>query len=385
MSSMNAGITNVSPTARRINRKRVMLLLWYYDHRHHAGVARFAAERGWALEDAYTQIRLLPDKVDADGIISFHGNSQPFLDLLKAANCPVVDIGSYDNFSDYPRVKTDAPGIARMAIDYFTQHKYKTVGFVWEFEAAVVEQRKAATRQVAQERGLRYVEFHLNDLPRLREQALLPIGMLAVNDSVAVRALRACEDCGLAVPEEVALMGVDNFEYRCVPASVPLTSIDCNQECVGYEAAALLDRLMAGDDPPAGPIAVPPVGIVERESTGMIAVTDIEVARALRYVIQNYRARISLSDVARSTNLSLRRLQTRFKEQLGKTILQEINSRRIEHAQRLLESTGKRIHQVAGECGFGNSVKLIRVFKQYMGTSPKRYRKQSRRAELTEI
>ena len=86
-------------------------------------------------------------------------------------------------------------------------------------------------------------------------------------------------------------------------------------------------------------------------------------------------------DVARATIISLRRLQTRFKGQLGRTILQEINGRRIGHAQALLKQTNKKIRVVASECGFGGSVKLIRVFKQYVGTSPTRYRKQLRHVE----
>jgi LacI family transcriptional regulator len=118
------------------------------------------------------------------------------------------------------------------------------------------------------------------------------------------------------------------------------------------------------------------VRIVQRDSTDMLAVADVEVAKALRYIIANYRRRVGLRDVARATSISLRRLQTRFKDQLGRTILQEINGRRIAHAQELLRTTGKKIRVIAAECGFGGSVKLIRVFKQYVGTSPKRYRKQ---------
>src|SRR5882757_8629162 len=81
------------------NRKRVLLVLQYYDYRHHSGVARYAAQAGWALEDAYTMVRSLPDTWTGDGIISFHGPSQTFVDWLKQANLPVVDIGEYEAFS----------------------------------------------------------------------------------------------------------------------------------------------------------------------------------------------------------------------------------------------------------------------------------------------
>jgi LacI family transcriptional regulator len=125
---------------------------------------------------------------------------------------------------------------------------------------------------------------------------------------------------------------------------------------------------------------VPPRGIVERESTNIIAVQDLQVASALRFILQNYRRPIGLQEVAASTNLSLRRLQTRFKEHLGRTILQEINGRRVEHAKRLLGGTNLKIRAVAAESGFVSAVRLIRVFRQYAHQSPRQYRKEHNRA-----
>jgi LacI family transcriptional regulator len=367
---------------RRGNRKRVLLVLQYYDYRHHSGVAKYAAKAGWALEDAYTMIRGLPESWDGDGIVSFHGPSAPFVDWLKKAKVPVVDIGEYEDFSEFPRVTTDSNKIAQMAIEHFVEQGYKNVGFTWLFDNPFKAKRLAATKRAVEARGLRFFDVQLDQIASLPQQGALPIALLAANDATAVRALRACEDAGMLVPEQAAILGVDNFDYRCVPASVPLSSIDPDQERLGYEAAAMLDRLMAGGEPPERMLEIPPVGVVRRDSTDMMAVADVEVAKALRFVIANFKERVGLRDVAKATSLSLRRLQTRFKEVLGRTILQEINGRRVKHAQDLLKETNKRIHAVAGECGFGGSVKLIRVFKQYVGTSPKRYRKQVRRAEL---
>jgi LacI family transcriptional regulator len=370
-----------SPPRRGAGRKRVLLVLQYYDYRHHSGVARYAAEAGWALEDAYTMVRGLPHAWDGDGIVSFHGPSAEFVDWLKAARVPVVDIGEYDQFSDFPRVTTDGDRIARLAMDHFVEQGYRNVGFAWAFDNAFKAKRLAAARRAADDRGLTFFDVQLDQIAALPGQGALPVALLAANDGTAVRALRACEDAGLLVPEQVAILGVDNFEYRCVPASVPLSSIDADQERLGYEAAAMLDRLMNGQREERTVVEIPPVGIVRRASTDMRAVADVEVARALRFVISNFRRRLTLNDVAAATNLSLRRLQTRFKEQLGRTILQEINGRRVRHAQELLKDSNLKIRAVAGECGFGGSVKLIRVFKQYVGTSPKRYRKEVRKAE----
>jgi LacI family transcriptional regulator len=366
----------------RGDRKRVLLVLQYYDYRHHSGVARYAAEAGWALEDAYTMIRSLPDSWDGDGIVSFHGPSQEFVDWLKASKVPVVDIGEYEAYSDFPRVTTDANRISQAAVEHFVEQGYRNVGFTWLFDNAFKAKRLEAAKRAVEARGLNFFDVQLDQIASLSARGALPMALLAANDGTAVRALRACEDAGILVPEQVAILGVDNFEYRCLPASVPLSSIDANQERLGYEAAAMLDKLMTGQPIGRTIVEIPPAGIVKRASTDMRAVPDVEVAKALRYVIANFKTRVGLRDVAAATNLSLRRLQTRFKEQLGRTILQEINGRRVQHAQGLLKESNLKIRAVAGECGFGGSVKLIRVFKQYVGTSPKRYRKESRRAEM---
>jgi LacI family transcriptional regulator len=360
------------------DRKRVLLLLDYYDYRHHSGVAKYAMQAGWALEDAYTQVRSIPEGWTGDGVISFHGQNRQFVDWLKQTGLPVVDMGEDSGISDFPRVQTDNARIGEMAVEHFAERGYRNVGFAWIFDTIIKRRRQEAMETAAAARGLRFYDVPLERIALLGAEGAFPIGLLTPHDAIAVRALRACEDAGVLVPEQAALLGVDNFEYRCAPASVPLSSIDPDQERVGYEAAAMLDKLMSGITLKQRAIRVPPIGIVERDSTDMSAVADVEVARALRFIVQNFRTNLGLRDVARATDISLRRLQTRFKEHLDRTILQEINGRRVKHAQQLLSSTRKKIQVVAGECGFGSSVKLIRVFRQYVGTSPKRYRKQIR-------
>jgi DNA-binding LacI/PurR family transcriptional regulator len=196
----------------KARRKRVLLLLQYYDHRHHAGVARYAAAAGWALEDAYTHLRTIPPSWEGDGIISFHGPSQEFVDWLKGAKVPVVDMGEEQGLSDFPRVMTDHEAIARLAVEHFAERNFKSVGFVWAWDTVVKQRRLEAFRAEADRRGLRFVECSLEQVAGLAAARAFPIGLLAATDATAVRALRACEDAGVLVPEQAALMGVDNFE-----------------------------------------------------------------------------------------------------------------------------------------------------------------------------
>src|SRR3954463_4888245 len=125
-------------------RKRVLLALQYYDYRHHRGVARYATQAGWALEDAYTQYRSLPETWEGDGIISFHGNSDQFVDWLKRADVPVVDMGEDQGMSDFPRVQTDNEKIAQLAVDHYADRRYKNVGYVWFFDTAIKRRRQEA-------------------------------------------------------------------------------------------------------------------------------------------------------------------------------------------------------------------------------------------------
>jgi LacI family transcriptional regulator len=358
-------------------RKRVLLLLHHYDYRHHAGIARYAMQAGWALEDAFTQSHALPEHWTGEGIISCHGHSQPFVDWILRANVPAVDIGENPGLSEFPRVAPDNEAMVSLALDHFQARGYRNVGFTWAVENTAKRERMHAFAAAAEMRGLRFWDVPLERVPRLAAEGALPIALLATNDAAAIRALRALDDARVLVPEQAILMGIDNFPYRCEPASVALSSIDPDAQRVGYEAAALLERLMQGPAPERTTVLVPPAGLAERASTDMLAVRDVEVAKAVRYIALNAQRRVGLRDVARATDISLRRLQTRFKEQLGRTILQEINGRRVKHAKELLRATAKKIRVVAGECGFGSPVKMIRVFKQYEGVSPKRYRQQA--------
>ena len=167
-------------------------------------------------------------------------------------------------------------------------------------------------------------------------------------------------------------MGIDNFPYRCEPARVPLSASTPTNR-IGYEPPPC-STADARPGPERSTLR-PAGGIVERGFHGHGRRPDVEVARRAVHR-PNSQRRVGLRDVARATGISLRRLQTRFKEQLGRTILQEINGRGVKAAKELLRETAKKIRVVAGECGFGNSVKMIRVFKQYEGVSPKRFRRQ---------
>src|SRR5262249_13925373 len=149
----------------------------------------------------------------------------------------------------------------------------------------------------------------------------------------------ACRRINVRVPDEVAVIGVDNDEILCNLSSPPLTSVDINTERIGYEAAALLDRLMAGAGAPRQPKLLPPRGVVPRQSTDVLATEDHELAAVIRYIREHACEGLRLKDLLHTTGLSHRTLERRVRELLGRSPKEEITRVQLERAKRLLTET----------------------------------------------
>jgi LacI family transcriptional regulator len=171
------------------------------------------------------------------------------------------------------------------------------------------------------------------------------------------------------------VVGVDNDPIVAELGVVSLTSVDLARQRVGYEAAALLDRLMSGEKPPKKPIYVPPSGVVVRQSTQTLAVSDADVAKAIRFVHDNFRKPISVADVAANTFLSRRQLQTRFLKAVGHGMNEEISRQRIEFCKYLLTQTAHKVSAIATMSGFSDLNRMGKTFKRKVGITPQEYRR----------
>jgi len=207
----------------------------------------------------------------------------------------------------------------------------------------------------------------LSGLPR-------PLGLMACNDSRALQILEACRMAGLRVPEDVAVVGVDNEEAVCPFTDPSLTSIDQGSRQTGYEAALLLDKWMNGESVAPGKRSVSPVGIVVRGSTEILAVDDSDVAAALRYIREHACEQIGQDDVSRASGLTITTLRRRFKAVLGRTVHHEIQRVRIERAKQLLISTDWTFRQIAKQSGFCTAQHMSLRIRQATGYTPLQYR-----------
>jgi len=181
------------------------------------------------------------------------------------------------------------------------------------------------------------------------------------------------------VPHDVAIIGTGNEDVICASPPPTLTSIDLNYIQVGYQAAALLDRLMDGEKPPDQPQLIAPAALIPRQSTDSYAVTDPTVARALRFIAEHGHESISVDDVVAAAPTSRRSLQRRFQEAMQRSITDEIARLRTERAKRRLMETDELLKNVAADSGFSNLNHFYRTFVRLEGVSPKAYRKQYRR------
>lgn len=211
----------------------------------------------------------------------------------------------------------------------------------------------------------------LGTLPR-------PVGLMAANDRRARQIIEACHHLGLSVPEDVAVLGVDDDPVICELCQPTISSIDQSGRRIGRDAAELLSALMRGEPHGRGPRVVQPGGISERRSTDIIAVQDKLAAAALALVRSRACEGIKIADVADALAISRSTLQTRFKHAVGRTIHDEMRRVRIDTARRLLSDTDTPIKQVADQSGFRTVQHLTAVFRQVMGITPARYREEAR-------
>jgi LacI family transcriptional regulator len=211
------------------------------------------------------------------------------------------------------------------------------------------------------------VESWLDGLPK-------PIGIMGCNDVRGRQLLEVCALTRVSVPEEVAVLGVDDDQLLCELSSPPLSSIVLNTEEGGYQAAQLLDAMMKGHKITPRHIDVQPLWVVPRQSTDVLVVGDPEVAAAVRYIRANFQSSICVAKVVAQGRLSRRALELRFEQVLGRSIRTEIERTRLAWVKRVLIETALPVTRAAELAGFSNPSYLSEVFRREMGETPSEYR-----------
>ncbi|MHC5060134.1 MAG: XylR family transcriptional regulator [Planctomycetota bacterium] len=366
------------------------------------GLSRYAQLHGpWAVEMGYwnTYDIGLPqiERWDGEGILAAGIYSTETAQEIVESKLPAVTVEneladqlpSYAvNSNKIATIRTDSGAIGRIGAEYFLASGLRHFAFCGVGNRSWSRQRKESFQQRVQKAKL---DCHIYPEPNSgadnvweKERIAManwlrtlpkPAGILACNDERACELTEAAHLAGVMVPDDVAVLGVDNDELICNLPAPPLSSIGLNGEKAGFEAAKLLDKLMAKKKVTNYECIAEPTGVVTRKSTDIVAVEDQAVSAAIRYIRSHPGAMIRVDDVVNATPLSRRLLECRFRQNLGRSILKEIQRIHIEAAIKMLTETDLSIKKVAHKTGFSSSTHLGVTFKQRMKMTPLTYRK----------
>jgi LacI family transcriptional regulator len=359
------------------------------------GIARYHRERGrWSI---YFQPQGLGDppprwlqEWKGDGIIARIENFETAR-IVSTVGVPVVNLRSTLPQLPFPFIGADNRAVARLAAAHLLERGLKHFGLCGYPSGyhSGFDVRQSVFRTSIEQAGY---QCHELILPRGRirrpswemEQDRIakwllslphPVGILATTDDYGLQVLDACRRAGLEVPDRVAVLGCENDEYTCNLSIPPMSSIDLNSERAGYEAAALLERLMAGKRPPRRLPEIEPLGIVPRRSTDVFATDDARILQALRFIGSHACRPISVMDVVRHVQVPRTTLQILLHKTIGRTIHQEIRRVQMARARERLSRANVPIKRVALECGFKNVQYFTRAFQAATGHTPGQFRR----------
>ena len=307
---------------------------------------------------------------------------------------PVVNLGGgLAKAHGIPRVKVNDFKAGQMAADHLLSRGLRHLAFFGWSDLWYSEQRRRGFKERALRAGVKVDSFlqpsaegamrltwpkriegparWLASLPR-------PCGVFAVQDYRAQFLVETCSEAGLRIPEDIALIGMDNDETICEHSVPTLTSVSRNSERVGWEAMALLERLLQGKPTPVDDLLLDPDKVVERKSTDRQYCSDVLVQKAVDLIRENPGQRVNIRDIAERLGVSKRTLELRFRQSVNNSPHEFFTRLRVQHAQALLQLPEKRtVEQIALECGFGTSATLYAAFQRHLRDTPAAFRRKS--------
>ncbi|QDV06038.1 Xylose operon regulatory protein [Planctomycetes bacterium Poly30] len=320
---------------------------------------------------------------EGDGIIA-RIEHEEIAEAVRAKNVPTIDLSAGRLLPELPWIEVDEAAVAKVAVDHLCGRGLEHLAFCGDQRFRWSVLRGNAFEAEASKRARSLALFHappvddrvtalaewLSKLPR-------PLGVFACFDRVGRELLDACRMAGLLVPEEVAVLGTDDDELVCDLSDPPLSSITLNPHGTGFLAAELLGRQMAGESVSTEGHFIPPLGLVQRRSTDVLAIEDPVLARALHFIHHHACDGIRVEDVLRAASVSRRVLESRFKERLDRSPHQEILRARIERIRALLLETDLTIAEIARRTSFQHVEYMTVAFKRALGCTPTAYRQRA--------
>lgn len=373
------------------SQKRVLVALGWYDYRLHRGIEKFAQEHHWHLSANLAREKIIPWGWEGDGILAWLGAGDDLAQCVVRAKKPTVDFSYRRPQLKFARVLEDHAHAAQLVAEHFLSRGLSHFAFYsdaenWSYKergTAFIAALKQAGHKCAWLRWHRSAGYRNNrDQWKRKRQWLVaqiqaapkPLAIFAANDEQALDVLESCESAGLSVPEQVAIVGAENYLLAPDAMHTPISSVDTNLEVLGYRGAALLEDLMNGKRAQDKPIRIPASGIVTRKSSDLLAIKHKGVANSLRFIWEHAHEPISISDVVAVCGISRRGLHKAFLENVGRTPGQELQRVRLDRARRLLSESDHKLEVLAGMCGYQTVNSFCVAFKHATGQTPKQFR-----------
>lgn len=316
-----------------------------------------------------------------DGIIA-RVETPSVAEAVRQTSVPVVNVSAAGLAPEFPRVISDSAAIARLAAEHLIERGFRHFGycgdgrFAWSarhgehfarhlsdagFACAVFDSQPGDAEDWEREHGK--LARWLLALPK-------PAGVMACYDIRGQQVLDVCRATGVAVPDEVAVIGQHNDELLCDLCDPPLSSVMPNARCAGYEAAALLERMMRSQGSFPQAVLIEPVGVVPRQSTDVVAVGDPRISAAVRFIREHACERIGVEDARQVAALSRTLFERRFRNLLGCAPYELILKTRLAKARELLAMTNLTVAEVSGRTGFSSPAYFSAALHQRLKTTP---------------
>ena len=307
--------------------------------------------------------------------------------FVAECGVPTVDLTADRVFFDLPYVEADDRAVARAAAEHLLGHGFKHFGFLgdsaflWsrlrqEHFCTFIDARglTSSALDTAQHQGhmplsslQEQIAAWLGDLPK-------PVGIMTSSDVLGRILLETCRLAAFSVPNEVAVIGVDNDTLLCELADPPLSSVALDAFGTGFLAASLLQRLMEGETLRQRSYLLRPLGVATRPSTDVYVTDDLHVQKALHFIRTHAYDDIKVADLLEVVPLSRRALETRFVKVTGRTPHEEIVQLKLKRIKELLLEPGLSLPAIAELTGFKHTEYLSVFFKRQTGLSPSAYR-----------
>ncbi|MFZ9991990.1 MAG: substrate-binding domain-containing protein, partial [Opitutales bacterium] len=351
------------------------------------------SEHRWHLAShSIIHEKVIPWGWDGDGILAWLGAGDDLADFVLKADKPTVDFSLRRRGTPFAHVVQDHTKTGELAAEHFIERGMGHFCFFSDTENWSQVERGQAFMETLRRRGLPCDHLRWTNpgkkagtrdewqrrrawlMTRLKA-APKPLAVFAANGTLAVEVREICEEAGLHVPTQVAIVGIDDYLLSVGAIKKYVSGVDTNLEEQGYRGAELLDRLMEGQPAPPEPIRIQPAGVITRMSSDILATGHEGVVRALHHITDHFAGPLGVKELAAIAHMSERGLRQAFVKHVGCTPGDRLRTVRIDSAKRLLAGSSEKIESIAHRCGYPNLNSFFAAFRRSENMTPAEYRR----------